>query len=278
MRRVPVTDLAPRIDLLSARVDEVAAAAPAGETDDLANRIELLEEGARADDGTLERLVTEIDGLGSRMQERLDTLAAGIPSMQPVDELRTRLERLSEVVEDVSDPTALDQLRARVDEAATAGSVAQLEARMGELEDRVAAAVTEELQEEMQRMAEGAIAGVGQALQARVEMITAVAPGADELRELRSRLDEVAARPLQDGFLEARVDGLSERLAGLAAVEGAVADLRRSFEELEGRERAGADRISGLGEELHARVGGLAEELGRRVDEVAGRAEGLARP
>ena len=54
-----------------------------------------------------------------------------------------------------------------------------------------------------------------------------------------------------------------------------IADLRRSFEELEGRERAGADRIGGLGEELNARVGGLAEELGRRVDEVAGRAEGL---
>ena len=126
---------------------------------------------------------------------------------------------------------------------------------------------------------------------ARAAAVDAVLAAADEARltgqlelggrldeavaTIQAELDEVAARPLQDRFLEARVDGLSERLAGLAAVEGAVADLRRSFEEMEGRERAGADRISGLGEELHARVGGLAEELGRRVDEVAGRAEGL---
>ena len=75
--------------------------------------------------------------------------------------------------------------------------------------------------------------------------------------------------------LEARVDGLAARLAGLDAVEGTIADLRRSLEEIDGRERGGADRISGLGEELNARVGGLAEELGRRVDELSARLAGL---
>ena len=272
----PVSDLAPRIDLLSARVDEVAAAIPAVKTDNLAVRIELLEEEVRADDGTLERLATEIDELGSRTQERLDTLAAGIPSPLPVDELRAQLDRLSAVVEDMSDTTALDQLGARLDEVAAAASVAQLETRMGELEDRVPTAPpAEELHEELQRMAQSAVAGLGQALQDRVDAIASAAPREDELRELRSRLDEVAARPLQDQFLEARVDGLAARLAGLDAVEGTIADLRRSLEEVDGRERDGAERISGLGEELNARVGGLAEELGRRVDEVARRADGL---
>ena len=212
----PVSDLAPRIDLLVARIDEVAAAIPAVETDNLAVRIELLEEGARADDGTLGRLATEIDELGSRTQERLDALAAGIPSPLPVDELRARLDRLSAVVEDMSDTTALDQLGARLDEVAAAASVAQLETRMGELEDRITEAPpAEELHEAMQRMAESAVAGLGQALQARVDAITSAAPGEDELRELRARLDEVAARPVQDPFLEARVEGCRRGLRAL---------------------------------------------------------------
>ncbi len=237
---VPVAGLSPRIDGLSARVEEVAAAIPVVETDGLWARIERLEEGSRAGGGTLEHLAGE------------------------TSELRTQLQELA--------------LASARDE-----SVALLEARVGELEHRVAAtAPPEELRDEIQRIGASASAerdSLAHALFARVEEITATVPAADEVSELRLRVDELASRPIEDDVFRARVGELAARVEGLALVEATVADLTASVAGLDGRIdrgfRDGHDRVEGLADELNMRIGGLAEELGRRIDGVSARADGL---
>ncbi len=137
---VPAPDLTPRIDELSSRVDEVAAAIPGGETDALAARIESLEEEGRAGNGALERLAAELGELRSRTRSASTSLAAREPDLAPVDELRVRVEELAAVVGRGPDPALLDGLWARLDELAAvveresdAAPVDEVRARVEEL-------------------------------------------------------------------------------------------------------------------------------------------------
>lgn len=198
----PTPDLAPRIDELSARVDEMAAAVPAPMTDGLGARIESLEEKGREGSGALERLANALEALGSHTQARLDDL----------------------VVRD-------DDLAEQRD------SVGSLKARVGELESRIAEATpAAELREEMRRVAESTAverASLAEALSARVAEITTTVPRRDELWELRSRLDEVAARPTEDTELRERVEDLAARLEAIGGVEASIVEMRESLKGLD---------------------------------------------
>ena len=141
---------------------------------------------------------------------------------------------------------------------------------------------TAELRDEIQRVAERASAGrdsLARELFARVEEVTATVPAADEVIELRLRVDQLASRPMEDHVLQVRVGELAARVEGLALVEATVADLTASVAGLDGRidrcVRDGHDRVDGLAEELSMRIGGLAQELSRRIDSVVARADGF---
>ncbi len=180
-----------------------------------------------------------VDGLKFQVDELAATVERG-PDVAPVNELRARLDDLEAVVAREPDTAPLDGIRARVEELAVAVErtelVDTLEARMDELEHRLAAATpAAELREEMRRVAESTVVereALARALYARVEEITATVPHEDELTELRARLVELAARPTEDHALQARVDDVAARLEGLSAVESTVAGLRESLEEL----------------------------------------------
>ena len=240
----PVPDLAPMIDFLSARIDEVASAIPSAESDGLQERIELLEEESRVGSGAFERLSAEIGELQRRTSERLDDLAMSVPDMSAVG----------------------------------------LESRVGELEDQLAATMSAaELREEVQRLASSSVVereSLAQALFARVEEITSTVPRADELVDLRSRLDELAARPTEDQVLQARLDELSVRLERLGAVDAAIADLGGSLAGLEDRFGGGALATEQRLRALEAAIESLTE-MESRVREgvgrdLAGRADALA--
>ena len=140
------------------------------------------------------------------------------------------------------DGAALDEIRAQLNELAEAlerdASFAMLEARVAELEQGLAAATpVTELREEMRRVVESTVVereSLAQALYARVEEITATVPREDELTELRSQLEALAARPTEDRGLQARVDEMAARLEGLGAAEGAIVDLRESLAQVDG--------------------------------------------
>ena len=227
-----------------------------------------------------------LDGI----RARLDELAAGLhgkPDLEPVDELRARVDDLAAVVAQEPDTASFDEIRARLDELAArverAELVGALEARVDELEHRLAAATpAEELRKEMRRVAESTVVereSLAQALYARVEEITATIPREDELREIRSRLDELAARPTEDHALGARVAEVAARLAGLGAVEGTIADLRESLDGLDawrvGDALATGARLAGLEAAVDA-LAGVETRAQQGVDRtLADRAEAL---
>ena len=296
---------------LSGRVDELAASVP---TEDVIEELrrQLSDLAARAgEDGGAElgaavaSLAARLDGFAARVDEialpvaglaprleglsaRVEEVAAAIPVVE-TDGLVARIELLEEgsrvgggSLEQLA--VEANELRSQLQDltitSARAESVALLEAHVSELEHRVAA--TAELRDEIRRVGASASAGrdsLAHALFARVEEITAAVPTADEVTELRLRVDELASRPMEDHVLQARVGELAARLESLAPVEATVADLTASVAGLDGRidggVRDGNARVDGLAEELSMRIGGLAKELTRRIDSLVARADGL---
>ncbi len=153
---------------------------------------------------------------------------------------------------------------------------------MGELEHRLAAVTpAAELREELRRVAESTLVereSLAQALFARVEEITATVPRESELMELRSRLEELAARPSEDSALQARVDDVAARLEGLGAVEGAIADLRESLDEVDGMRVGDARETGARLSRLEAAIDSIAglEARIREGDDLADRSRLLA--
>ena len=293
------------------RVDEFAASVPSGEVvAELRRQLSDLAVRAEADDGAelgaavaslagrldefalrVEGLALPVAGLAPRIDglaARVEEVAAAIPVVE-TDGLVARIELLEEgsrsgggTLEHLAAETS--ELRSQLQELTIASaqdeSVALLEARVGELEHRVA--VTAELRDEIQRVGASASAGrdsLARELFARVEEITATVPAADEVTELRLRVDELASRPMEDHVLQARVGELAARIEALALVEATVAGLTASVAGLDGRidscVRDGHERVDGLAEELSTRIGGLAKELSRRIDSVVARADGF---
>ena len=220
---------------------------------------------------------------------RVEDLAAAVgrgPDPALFDGLRARLDELAAAVEREPDAASLDEVRARLDELAAAvernESVSTLEARVGEIEHRLATTTpAAELREEMQRVVESTVVereSLAQALHARVEEITATVPREDELIEIRSRLEELAARPTKDHALQARVDEVAARLEGLGAVEGAIADLHTSLEELDGIRAGDAFATGARLSRLEAAIDSIAglEARIREGDDLADRSRLLA--
>ena len=255
-----IVSLGFRLEELAGRVEEVAAVP----VPDLAPRIDDL--WARVEEVAAAIPVVETDGLAARI-ELLE--AESRPDHGALEHLEGETSELRRRLQELSDTAARDE------------AVALVEARVGELEQRLAAAApAEELRAEIERIGASTTAerqSLEQALFARVEEITATVPAADEVTELRRRVEELAARPTEDHGLHTRVGELAARLEGIASVEAAVADLTASLAGLDGRiDRSvddGNERIEGLAAELNQRLSGLAEELGHRIGEVAERAE-----
>lgn len=296
----PLVEIRVRLDELAASIEREPDSAPLAE---LRARVDYLSAFMeRAPDVTL------LDALRSRVDELAVAVERG-PDMSSVDGLSFRVGELTSAVERASDPTPVNELRARVDDLAALAAqrpdtaplddirarveelavaveraevVGALEARVDEMEHRLATATPAEvLRNEMRRVAESTVVereSLEQALFARVEEITATIPREDELLELRSRLDEVAARPTEDRALQVRVDDVTARLDDLGAVAGTIADLRESLEGLAEVRVADAlatgARLAGL-EAAVASVAGLEARI-RDGDDLADRSRLLA--
>ena len=160
------------------------------------------------------------------------------PNPAPLYELRARVDELAgRVVE--PDTAPLDALRESVRQlqelaAATVPDemVAGLEARVAGLEQVAAGMPAEDLRTEVQRLTESTVVecqSLVQVLSARVDEIATSVPPEQDLLELRSRIDELAARPTGDQGLQARISELSTRLDDLGRLEPAVADIQTSL-------------------------------------------------
>lgn len=273
----PVTELRARVEELAGAVGREPETGPLDEIrarmDELAAAVE------RAPDMSL------VDGLRFRLGELASAVERG-PDLAPVNELRARVDDLAAVVAREPDTAPLNEIRSRLEELAAAvernESVGTLEARVGELEHRLSAAnPAAELREEMRRLAESTFVereSLAQALFARVEEITATVPREDELTELRSRLDELAARPTGDRALQARVEDMAARLDGLGAVEGTIAELRESLAGFDaarvGDALATEARLAGLEAAIDS-IAGLEARI-REGDDLADRSRLLA--
>ena len=189
------------------------------------------------------------------------------PDTAPLDALRESVQQLQELAA----ATAPDEL------------VAGLEARVAELEQIAARMPAEDLRTEVQRLAESTVVecqSLVQVLSARVDEIATSVPAEQDLLELRSRVDELAARPTEDQALQARISELSTRLEDLGRLEPAVADIQTS---LAGLDTARAEDAAATGARLADLAGavdslaGLESRLRKSFDrKLADQAEGIA--
>ena len=161
--------------------------------------------------------------------------------------------------------------------------VAALEARVAELEQVAARMPAEDLRTEVQRLAESTVVecqSLVQVLSARVDEIATSVPAEQELLELRSRVDELAARPTDDQALRARVGELSTRLEDLGRLEPAVADIQTSLAGLDTARAEGAAETGARLADLAGAVdslAGLESRLRKSFDrKLADQAEGIA--
>ena len=211
------------------------------------------------------------------------------PDPAPLDELRARLDDLAgRVVE--PDTTPLDAVRESVQqlqELAAASvpdeMVAALEARVAALEQVAARMPTEDLRTEVQRLTESTVAecqSLVRVLSARVDGIATSVPPEQDLLELRSRIDELAARPTGDQGLQARISELSTRLDDLGRLEPAVADIQTSLAGLDTARAEGAAETGARLADLAGAVdslAGLESRLRKSFDrKLADHAEGVA--
>jgi hypothetical protein len=245
-------DLIPRIDDLSARIEDVAKATPGVESDALRARIASLEDGDRTADEELERLAAQLGALESSTQERLDAFSSRQPDPTSVDELRVRLDELAEAVARRPDDAPFEELRTRLNQLSEAtqrlsddSTVVDLNARVDELAARPT--IDAGLEERVDGVA------------ARLEGIEAAAGALSELRSSLEGLnltrgDEALAIGARFAGLEAGLDALGERISELAAT-----DLGRA---------AASETLASGQAALEERLNTLLEQ---RLDELAGR-------
>ena len=277
----PLDELRARIDELETRPhDSAPVDALRARLDELAAVVELAT-------ASRQKIHARVDWLAG---ELATTIAAREPDGVALGELRSRLDAVAAAAERGPDTAALDEIRGRVEKlAARAGNdelIGALEARVTQLEEQLVAATlaaetpAAELREEMRRVAESTVVereSLAQSLFARVEEITSTVPREDELMELRTRFDELAARPTQDQALQERVEQLGARIDGLGSFEGAITGLRESIDGLEavrvGDALAAGARLAALEtavESLGALEDRVREGVARDLDDRAG--------
>jgi len=232
---------------LSARVEELGTRIAGIDTrnhEPSGPRLREILDGLHNEIGSLaQRPVVDVDALEGRLgaleQRGPDPAVASLAAS--FEEQRLRIDsRLDELASRMVDPAAVDELRARVGEAtdliAAAADAESVEQRLAGLEQRLAESTpVTELRAELGRIAEstaGERASLEQTLHARVEELAAATPSTGEVAELRTRLEELAARPAVDDGLRARVEDLSARLEQALAVAGSHEELRRAVAEL----------------------------------------------
>ena len=273
----PVTELRARVDELAATIERGPGSAALeelrGRLDELAAALARVPDPASVDE-----LRGRVDDLAAVAESRQDTTA--------LDGVRARLDELAADVQRKPDGALLDEIRAQLNELSEAlerdASFAMLEARVAELEQGLAAATpVTELREEMRRVVESTVVereSLAQALYARVEEITATVPREDELTELRSQLEALAARPTEDRGLQARVDEMAARLEGLGAAEGAIVDLRESLAQVDGARVGDAFETAARLLKLETAIDSIAglEARIREGDDLADRSRLLA--
>ena len=273
-RAMSLGGLVARLDQLAAQVEDIAAGAGHPPDDDL--RAEVAGLRTRLDE-VLARPVLDIAAVDGRL-EALERKAPAVSADEvaavagALEEQRSRFEsRLGDLSAAAVDATELDDLRLRVDELAriaAAADVKELDQRIVMLESSLAdLAPVHELRDEVQRVAESVAderASLERALLARVEEITTTVPAVDEFAELRSRVDELAARPALDETLGAQVAELASRLDAAAAIGESVESLRQTFAALDAARasdaRATTERLTEL-EEAIASFGGLTSRI-----------------
>ena len=267
-----LAELHARLDALAVRVAEPDTAP----LDELRSRFdELAANVVEPDPAPLEGLRVTVEELTRRVEQD--------PDRSLLAELGGRLDELARRV-DEPDTAPLDQMRATVEELAVAAArretVAAFESRVSDLEKLAPQMPAKELRAEVRRLAERTVVecqSLVQVLSARVDEIATTIPAEEELLELRSRVDELAARPTESHGLQERVRDLATRLESLGDLEAAVADIRASLAGLDG---ARAEDSAARGAQLEELVGrvdslsGLESRLRTSLDrELAGRAE-----
>ena len=286
--------LTDRIDGISASLDKMASAFPAGAVENLTGRIESLEDERRAAEGipspsdALESRVEDLEGriaalreaesadaarrdaehesLASAVMARVDEAVGAVQHEDDIRLLQTRLDEAERHLDrDGVREGELAQLRGAVEELAARPEVAQaVWGRFAELEGRLARLGADEGElaqlrgavEELAARPEVAQSVWGRfaELEGRLERL-----GADEgeLAQLRGAVEELAARPEVAQAVWGRFAELEGRLERLGADEGELAQLRGAVEELAARPEVAQavwDRFDGLESRL-ARLG-----------------------
>jgi hypothetical protein len=238
---------------------------------DLEARVRAVERSAAAGAwrDALSALSEEVSAAMTALERRLDQVTLDETRQAGIAELRGRID---EIADRVSAPAAMDAVVERL---------AALEARMAD------ATPIDEIREEVRRIAASSAddrASLEQALLARVDEFTAMSGPHDDVAEVRGRLDELAARPVADEELRARVDALERRAASELSDAGSAARLDELAARLaaaaagaEQSLRADLDRLAATVEERDAAAiearEELREELERRLDALVSQQE-----
>jgi hypothetical protein len=255
--------VAPALEALTARVDELAAAvasreavdARAAAVEDLASRVDELQQSiaARAESAALDELRGSVGGL----QQSVDELTAR-PQADPG--LATRLEELTSRIEALAGTDALEAVQAAIDEIAGRPTAdPELDGRLNELANRVDEAFAAV---ESRASADG-LEGLREQLAVLGDRHGSFA-AVDDLAALRAVVDELAAQPREAPELLDQLAELARRIEALAAEGGSGSVLE-------------LDTLRGQVEELLARpaVTEADPELDRRLDHLVSRLDAL---
>ena len=257
-----------RIESLSGRLQEFEASGTTDELLELRRAVEAIAARPTGDPALAERV--------ERIADRLDAA----PSSEQIEELRARIEALA--ARPAGDPGLSDRIERiadRLDVVPSAEQLHELASRLDELAARVGQPPegVAELRAELASLASRPVADP--ALTARLDTLANrldQAVSADEVADLRSRLDELASRPdtLPDGLdeLRARIEQLASRPAFDPALADRVERIASRIDSLPSTERL--DELSSRLAELASRASESAEgvaELETRIDDLASR-------
>ena len=274
-----------RIESLGGRLEALETAGATDELLELQRAVEELAARPAADPALaerVERIADRLEALPSaervaELRERIDELA-----LRPVSDpgLSERIERVANRLDVTASADQLDELRARLDEVAARGpepaeGVAELRAKVETLASRpvVDPGVVSRLDTLANRLDVTASADQLDELRARLDEVAARgAEPAEGVAELRAKVENLASRPVVDPGVVSRLDTLANRLDD-AVSAGELAELRVRLEELASRPSGPPEGLADLRtqvEELTSRPA-FDPELADRVERIANR-------
>jgi chromosome segregation ATPase len=262
-------DLAPRVESLARRVDELASARAVQVDDTLGPRVDDLERrlagavGAEAVDERLERVRAEIRELAARLDGQ-----PAPPDLRPeVAALQESIRTLAERSEAVGPELA--SLRGSVDELSAAASsqpTDSVEPRLEDLERRVESlAGADDVRGAFERV-EAQLRDVA----TRLDDVPSRPDVMDEVDALRAWVTQLAERPTGDPGLAAKLESLAGRVEQVRAMGAEIRALRTAVDEL-------AAAPAPVDEALVSKVGELEQRLASLASagDVAAQLDGL---